>query len=249
MIKVVLVVLAELVFISILTLLTLTLTHSHKKRSTIVGTICILFNIMIYAAPLVVMKLDNIYSYMEKKINGPILSCAILGSILVVTINGSGLVIECTYLIIFLIFGDKKKKIKVVLVVLAELVFISILTLFTLTFTHSHKKRSTIVGTICILFNIMIYAFPLTVMKLVITTKSVEPTFIRIWKRKSMQQYSTVPYLAITLYGLPFIHPGNKKKMIKVVLVVLAELVFISILTLLTLTHSRKRCWYHLYTL
>uniref|UniRef100_A0A803R6N2 Bidirectional sugar transporter SWEET n=1 Tax=Cannabis sativa TaxID=3483 RepID=A0A803R6N2_CANSA len=96
------------------------------------------------------------------------------GSILVVTINGSGLVIECTYLIIFLIFSDKKKRIKVVLVVLAELVFISILTLLTLTLTHSHKKRSTIVGTICILFNIMMYAAPLAVMKLVITTKSVE---------------------------------------------------------------------------
>ncbi|KAF4374402.1 hypothetical protein G4B88_026289 [Cannabis sativa] len=121
MIKVVHVVLAELVFISILTLSTLNLTHFLKKRSTIVGTICILFNILIYAAPLAVM--DNIYSIMENKINGPILSCAILGytyklscldtlwapfyssrSILVVTINGSGLVIELTYLIIFLIF-------------------------------------------------------------------------------------------------------------------------------------------------
>ncbi|KAF4366083.1 hypothetical protein G4B88_000393 [Cannabis sativa] len=61
------------------------------------------------------------------------------GSILVVTINGSGLVIECTYLIIFLMFRDKKKMIKVVLIVFAELVFISILTLLTLTLTHSHK--------------------------------------------------------------------------------------------------------------
>ncbi|KAF4348730.1 hypothetical protein F8388_002706 [Cannabis sativa] len=110
------------------------------------------------------------------------------GSILIVTISGSRL----------------KKRIKVVL---AELVFISILTLLTLTLTHSHKKRSTIVGTICILFNIMIYAVPLAVMKLVITTKSVE---------KSMEQYSSVPYLATvinrlvwTLYGLPFIHPGS----------------------------------------
>ncbi|KAF4390044.1 hypothetical protein F8388_002986 [Cannabis sativa] len=75
------------------------------------------------------------------------------GSILVVTINGSGLVIE-----------NKKKRIKVVLVVLDELVFISILTLLTLTLTHSHKKRSTIVGIICILFNIMMYAAPLVVM-------------------------------------------------------------------------------------
>ncbi|KAF4348729.1 hypothetical protein F8388_002705 [Cannabis sativa] len=96
---------------------------------------------MMYAAPLDVMKLVDIYSNMEKKINRVILSCAILGytyklscldtlwvlfyssgSILVVTINGSGL-----------------KMIKVVLVVLAELVFISILTLLILSLTHSRK--------------------------------------------------------------------------------------------------------------
>ncbi|KAF4348734.1 hypothetical protein F8388_002710 [Cannabis sativa] len=52
--------------------------------------------------------------------------------------------------------------IKVVLV-LAELVFISILTLLTLTLSHSHNKRS-----------IIIYVAPLAVMKSVITTKSVE---------------------------------------------------------------------------
>ncbi|KAF4348733.1 hypothetical protein F8388_002709 [Cannabis sativa] len=106
--------------------------------------------------------------------------------------------------------------IKVVLVVLAELVLISILTFLTLTLTHSHMRRSTIVGTICILFNIMIYVAPLAVMKLIITTKSVEATFIQIWKRKSMDQYLVVPYLATlinclvwTLYGLPFIYPGS----------------------------------------
>ncbi|KAF4348728.1 hypothetical protein F8388_002704 [Cannabis sativa] len=75
-----------------------------------------------------------------------------------------------------------------------------------------------------------------------------------------MEQYSAVPYLATlinclvwTLYGLPFIHPGSilvvtingsGLKRTKVILVVLAELVFISILTLLI--HSRKHCWYHL---
>ncbi|KAF4360212.1 hypothetical protein F8388_016753 [Cannabis sativa] len=96
---------------------------------------------MMYAAPLAVMKLANIYSNMENKINGAILSCAILGytyklscldtlwapfyssrKYFGLTINGSSL-----------------KRIKVVLVVLDELVFISILTILTLTLTHSHK--------------------------------------------------------------------------------------------------------------
>lgn len=104
------------------------------------------------------------------------------GSILVVTINGSGTAIECAYIILFLIFSDKKKRLKVVLFVLLELIFIGVLTLLVLTVAHSHKKRSMIVGTICILFNIMMYASPLAVMKLVITTKSVEfmPFFLSL---------------------------------------------------------------------
>ncbi|KAF4391089.1 hypothetical protein F8388_009511, partial [Cannabis sativa] len=131
---------------------------------------------MMYAAPLTVMKLPIFIQIWKRKSMeqystvpylATLINCLVWtlyglpfihpGSIFVVTINGSSL-----------------KMIKVVLVVLTELVFISILTLLTLTLTHSHKKISTIVGTICVLFNIMMYAAPLTVMKLVITTKSVE---------------------------------------------------------------------------
>ncbi|KAF4374412.1 hypothetical protein G4B88_026299 [Cannabis sativa] len=136
MIKVVLVVLAELVLISILTFLTLTLTHSHMRRSTIVGTICILFNIMIYVAPLAVM--GNIYSNMEKKINGPILSCAILGYTYKLSCLDT---LWAPFYLSRKYFGCDykwKKKIKVVLVVLAELVFFSILTLLTF-LTHSRN--------------------------------------------------------------------------------------------------------------
>ncbi|KAM6576975.1 hypothetical protein CsatB_028812 [Cannabis sativa] len=133
-----------------------------------------------YAAPLDVMKLVITTKSVESMPFFLSFASLLNGSILVVTINGSGLKLVITtksmeFMPFFLSFAsllnDKKKRIKVVL---AELVFISILTLLTLTLTHSHKKRSTIVGTICILFNIMIYAVPLAVMKLVITTKSVE---------------------------------------------------------------------------
>ncbi|KAF4366082.1 hypothetical protein G4B88_000392 [Cannabis sativa] len=93
---------------------------------------------MMYAAPLAVMKLANIYSNMEKKINGAILSCAILGytyklsclDTLWAPFYSSRKYFCCDY---------KWKRIKVVLVVLVELVFISILTILTLTLTHSHK--------------------------------------------------------------------------------------------------------------
>ncbi|XP_022639999.1 bidirectional sugar transporter SWEET7 isoform X2 [Vigna radiata var. radiata] len=68
-------------------------------------------------------------------------------SILVVTINGSGSGVALIFIALFLIYSDGKKRL---------------------------KKRSEIVGTVCILFNIMMYASPLSVMKLVIKTKSVE---------------------------------------------------------------------------
>nr|UZQ19739.1 bidirectional sugar transporter SWEET4 [Gleditsia microphylla] len=103
-------------------------------------------------------------------------------SLLVVTINGSGCVIEVIYVVLFLIFSDRRKRVKVLAWLLLELTFITALTLLTLTLVHTLKKRSALVGTLCILFNIMMYASPLAVMKLVITTKSVEfmPFFLSL---------------------------------------------------------------------
>ncbi|KAL6182835.1 hypothetical protein ACLB2K_044247 [Fragaria x ananassa] len=95
-------------------------------------------------------------------------------STLVWTINGSGTIIEVVYIILFFIYSDKKKRLMVVLVVALEIIFIGVLTLLVLTLAHTHTKRSLIVGIVSIAFNIMMYASPLTVMKLVITTKSVE---------------------------------------------------------------------------
>nr|ACU23234.1 unknown [Glycine max] len=95
-------------------------------------------------------------------------------SILVVTINGSGCIIELIFVTLFLIYSGGKKRLKVLLWLLLELIFISVLTFITLTKVHTFKKRSAIVGTTCILFNIMMYASPLAIMKLVIKTKSVE---------------------------------------------------------------------------
>ena len=85
-------------------------------------------------------------------------------SLLVVTINGSGIVIELIYLTLFFIYSDNKKRLNVLLWITIELIFIAALTLCTLTLAHSHEKRSTIVGIICIIFNIMMYASPLSIM-------------------------------------------------------------------------------------
>ncbi|KAL4361473.1 hypothetical protein GQ457_04G016750 [Hibiscus cannabinus] len=96
-------------------------------------------------------------------------------STLVVTINGTGTAIEIVYLTLFIIFcHDKRKRAKVALIVLVELIFIAVVTTLVLVIAHTTERRSMVVGIIAILFNIMMYASPLLVMKLVITTKSVE---------------------------------------------------------------------------
>uniref|UniRef100_A0A803LWM9 Retrotransposon Copia-like N-terminal domain-containing protein n=1 Tax=Chenopodium quinoa TaxID=63459 RepID=A0A803LWM9_CHEQI len=95
-------------------------------------------------------------------------------SILVVTINGAGFFIELIYLILFVIYSDKKNKLKIVLIAIVEIIIVGIMTALVLGLTHTTKRRSSIVGMIAIVCNIMMYASPLSVMKLVITTKSVE---------------------------------------------------------------------------
>ncbi|TXG50704.1 hypothetical protein EZV62_023228 [Acer yangbiense] len=103
-------------------------------------------------------------------------------SMLVVTINGTGTAIEFVYIALFLFYSDKKKRLKVVLGVLVELIFVVVVTVLVLTLLHTTKQRSLVVGIICILFNVMMYVAPLSVMKLVITTKSVEymPFFLSL---------------------------------------------------------------------
>ncbi|KAI3812861.1 hypothetical protein L1987_17574 [Smallanthus sonchifolius] len=95
-------------------------------------------------------------------------------NLLVTTTNGAGMLIESVYLFLFIIYSDHKKRIRVLLVLLVEIIFLVVLVVLILTLTHTTKLRSSIVGGISIGGNIMMYASPLPVMKMVITTKSVE---------------------------------------------------------------------------
>ncbi|KAK8650174.1 hypothetical protein V6N13_139822 [Hibiscus sabdariffa] len=96
-------------------------------------------------------------------------------STLLLTINGAGVAIEVVFLTLFLIFcHGKKKRLTVLLIVLVELVSVAAVAALTLTLVHTTQRRSMVVGIIGMLLNIMMYAAPLSVMKLVIRTKSVE---------------------------------------------------------------------------
>ncbi|KAI0488374.1 hypothetical protein KFK09_028204 [Dendrobium nobile] len=95
-------------------------------------------------------------------------------SMLVVTINGIGIVLEGAYLTIFFIYAPKDLRLKVLKILVGELAFMAVVVSVVLTVGHSHEKRSMIVGILCVIFGTCMYASPLTVMKMVVVTKSVK---------------------------------------------------------------------------
>ncbi|KAL6318566.1 hypothetical protein AAG906_000644 [Vitis piasezkii] len=95
-------------------------------------------------------------------------------SLLVITINGGGLVIELIYVTIFFVYADSLKRKKIALWLLFEVIFMAIIAAITMLLFHGTKNRSLFVGLLCVVFNVIMYASPLTVMRQVIRTKSVK---------------------------------------------------------------------------
>ncbi|XP_031265346.1 bidirectional sugar transporter SWEET6b-like [Pistacia vera] len=96
-------------------------------------------------------------------------------STLVITINAIGLVMELIYLSIFCYYDHQNKGRKKVAIGLSgEVVFVAVVAIITMVAFHTHNSRSFFVGVICDVFNIIMYASPLTIVKKVITTGSVE---------------------------------------------------------------------------
>ncbi|XP_077242526.1 bidirectional sugar transporter SWEET6b-like [Tasmannia lanceolata] len=95
-------------------------------------------------------------------------------SLLVVTINGTGFVLEAIYLSMYFLYSTKEQRLRALKFLVAELVFMVIVVIVVLTTAHTHSKRTLIVGVLCVIFGACMYASPLSVMKLVIETKSVK---------------------------------------------------------------------------
>ncbi|RRT54623.1 hypothetical protein B296_00016933 [Ensete ventricosum] len=85
-------------------------------------------------------------------------------STLILTINGSGLVIELVYVLIFLRCSDRARKLRVFLVLLAEILLVGAVAAADLTLVHGYQRRSLIVGVLCVVFGTVMYAAPLSVM-------------------------------------------------------------------------------------
>ncbi|GAV68681.1 MtN3_slv domain-containing protein, partial [Cephalotus follicularis] len=164
-------------------------TGTVKIVRTVVGIIGNVISLVLFLSPVPtfvkIWKKGSVEQYSPIPYLATLINCMIWtlyglplvhpDSTLVWTINGTGTAIELVYIILFIIYSsNKKNRLKVVVVVLIEIIFIAIVAVVILTWVHTTKGRSTIVGIIAIVFNVMMYAAPLSVMKLVITTKSVE---------------------------------------------------------------------------
>ncbi|KAG2301202.1 hypothetical protein Bca52824_029853 [Brassica carinata] len=103
-------------------------------------------------------------------------------NILLITNNGVGLVLELVYVIIFFIFATSPVRKKITIAMVIEVIFMAVVVFCTLYFLHTTKQRSMLVGILCIIFNVIMYASPLTAMRLVIKKKSVKymPFFLSL---------------------------------------------------------------------
>nr|GMC77758.1 Bidirectional sugar transporter SWEET6a [Ipomoea batatas] len=95
-------------------------------------------------------------------------------SILVMTINTLGIALELSYLAVFFCFSNAKTRGKMVFLLLIQLLALAGIVAATLMGAHTTQKRSTIVGSLSVVFGIILYASPLSIMRTVIKSKSAE---------------------------------------------------------------------------
>ncbi|PON93372.1 SWEET sugar transporter [Trema orientale] len=155
---------------------------------TVVGIIGNVISFGLFTSPIPtfvkICKLRAVEDFKPDPYVATLLNCALWSfyglpvvrpdSILVTTINGIGFFIELTYVTIFFAFSSWTKRKKIIIAVVIETIFFLIIVFITLQFLHTTKYRSLIVGLLCIIFNIIMYTSPLTVMRMVIRTKSVK---------------------------------------------------------------------------
>ncbi|CAN6272427.1 unnamed protein product [Urochloa humidicola] len=123
-------------------------------------------------------------------------------SMLVITINGTGMAIELIYITLFLLYSENATRRKILLLLAAEVAFIGAVVALVLSLAHTHEQRSMIVGILCVLFCTGMYAAPLSVMKMVIQTKSVEymPLFLSLASLANGVCWTTYALIRFDLY-------------------------------------------------
>ncbi|KZV41762.1 hypothetical protein F511_22573 [Dorcoceras hygrometricum] len=104
-------------------------------------------------------------------------------NLLVSIINGSGAMIEAIYVLIFILFAPKKERGKIFGLLACVLTVFSVVALASvLALPHDRRARKLLCGFAASVFSIVMYASPLSVMRMVLKTKSVEymPFFLSL---------------------------------------------------------------------
>ncbi|PNT48321.1 hypothetical protein POPTR_002G072700v4 [Populus trichocarpa] len=103
-------------------------------------------------------------------------------NILVSTINGTGAVIEAVYVLTFIIYAPKKEKAKFIGLLTLVLTTFAGVALVSLVVLHG-KPREIFCGFAAAIFSIIMYGSPLSIMRTVVKTKSVEfmPFFLSLF--------------------------------------------------------------------
>ncbi|CAL1373641.1 unnamed protein product [Linum trigynum] len=103
--------------------------------------------------------------------------------LLVLTTNGVGTFISFIYIAIFVLYSsDNKKRVKILTILLVEICFIVLLLLLVVFLVPTVSKRTLIVGVVAVVLCVINYGAPLSVLKMVIETRSVEymPFFLSL---------------------------------------------------------------------
>ncbi|MED6109943.1 hypothetical protein PIB30_038367 [Stylosanthes scabra] len=91
-----------------------------------------------------------------------------------VTVNGVGIVLELSYVLIYFWFASSKGKVKVAMVTIPVLLLFCIAAAVSAFAFHDTHQRKLLIGSIGLGVSVAMYASPLVAMKQVIKTKSVE---------------------------------------------------------------------------
>ncbi|KAK9117103.1 hypothetical protein Sjap_016050 [Stephania japonica] len=84
-------------------------------------------------------------------------------STLVWTINGTGLFLELCYLTTYLRFSNNQQRMKVFKIFTVEVALFAIIAATALLAFHTYTSRSMVVGIVCVIFGVCMYASPLTI--------------------------------------------------------------------------------------
>ncbi|XP_043813129.1 bidirectional sugar transporter SWEET3 [Manihot esculenta] len=103
----------------------------------------------------------------------PVVSCK-WENFPLVTINGLGILLESSFIIIYLVFAETRGKIKVGVTLLLVLLIVSITAGVSSFALRDHHSRKVLTGSVSLVGSVGMYGSPLVVMKQVIQTKSVE---------------------------------------------------------------------------